>query len=447
MAKRRPNLLMLAVDSLRRDHCSMYGYPRLTTPHLDQLAQGGVLFENMFSPHIPTTPGYSGMLTGRDVFGTQMVGLDPQGRVLDPGHPTLGELLGAAGYVSSCVGFGGDFYRGFGKYVGFEAWLSWEDRPSRKAENLNAVALPLLEQMAGSGQPWCLFLRHMDPHAPYLPPAPFDTMFYSGDPADPSLPDTMGPVRDFKPFRDFHLSWMPPGIRDINHVIAQYDGELAYMDACIARIFNRIRQLGQWEDTLVLLTSDHGETLADHGVYFDHHGLYEPTLVVPLVLYWPARLPQGQRVKGTVLLQDIVPTLADLLGLKVPKGVRFDGQSLLPMIRGEVTEYRTELYLTECTWMRKRGWRTPEWKFFEALEPDFHGKPRVELYHLLADPEEQVNLAKQEPGVVKHLRARMLAHIKQRMEQSGNPDPIMTYHLGLEKHIGSIGTAKKLQQR
>lgn len=448
MAKRRPNLLMLAVDSLRRDHTSMYGYHRLTTPHMDKLAAAGVLFENMFSPHVPTTPGYSGMLTGQDVFSTQMVGLDPQGRTLDPGHPTLGEILRDHGYVSACVGFDGGFYRGFDKYEGFEAWFSWEDRPARKAENLNAKALPLLEDMAGSGQPWCLFLRHMEPHSPYLPPAPFDTMFYSGDPADPSLPDTMGPVRDFKPFRDFHLSWMPPGIRDINYVIAQYDGELAYMDACIARIFQRVKELGQWDDTLILLTSDHGETLADHGCYFDHHGTYDPTLVVPLMLHWPnGPLPKGVRLPGWALLEDIVPTLVDLMDLRKAKKVKFDGHNLMQMVRGEVGSFRDEIYTTECTWMRKRGWRTPQWKLIDALEPDFHGKPPVELYNLVADPEENVNLAKKEPKVVEHLRERMLKHIERRMKESGKPDPIMTYHIGTEKYIGGIGQAKKLQSR
>ena len=447
MARRRPNLLMLAVDSLRRDHTSMYGYHRLTTPHLDKLAREGVVFENMFSPYVPTTPGYSGMLTGWDVINTQMVGLDPQGRQLDADHPTLGEILRDHGYVSSCVGFGGGFYRGFDKYADYEAWLAWENRPARKAENLNEKALPMLEEMAGSGQPWCLFLRHMEPHSPYLPPAPFDKMFYPSDPCDPALPDTMGPVRDFKPFRDFHLSWMPPGIRDINYVIAQYDGEVAYMDACIARIFARIRELGQWDNTLVVFTSDHGETLADHGCYFDHHGTYEPTLMVPLMLHWPGHVPAGTRVPGIALLEDIVPTLVDLMGLEKARNVKFDGRNLMRMVRGDVHQYRSEFYISECTWMRKRGWRTPEWKLIDALEPDFHNKPPVELYNLILDPLEQKNLAKKEPGIVETLRSRMLAWLERRLKETGKPDPIMTYHIGVEKYIGSIATAKKLQNR
>jgi len=446
MPRRRPNLLMLAVDSLRRDHLSCYGYHRRTSPHLDQLAERGVLFENMFSAYVPTTPGYSSMLTGRDVMATGMVSLSPKGP-LDPDQPTLGELLRDHGYVSSCVGFGPGFWRGFDQYADYEAWLSWEDRPARKAENLNQKALPMLDEMAASGQPWCLFLRHMEPHSPYLAPPPFDTLFYSGDPCDPNLPDTMGPVRDFKPFRDFHLSWMPPGIRDIAYVVAQYDSEIAYMDACIARIFARIRELGQEQDTLVVFTSDHGETLADHGCYFDHHGTYEPTLMVPLVLCWPGKLPQGMRIKGQALLEDIVPTLVDLMGLEKAKKVPFDGNNLMRMVRGEVREYRSEFYISECTWMRKRGWRTAEWKLIEALEPDFHDKPPLELYNLVLDPLELKNLAKREKGMVDTLRGRITAWVERRVKETGKEDPIMGYQIGVDKYIGSIATAKKLQER
>jgi arylsulfatase A-like enzyme len=168
MPKRLPNILLFAIDSIRRDHMSCYGYPRLTTPHFDQLARKGTLIENAFSAYIPTTPAYSSILTGRDVFSTGMVALSPKGP-LDKKQPTLPEICKRAGYKSTCVGFDGGFYRGFDQYLNFEGWPAWEDRPARKAENLNAVAIPALERMAKSAKPWLLFLRHMDPHSPYLP--------------------------------------------------------------------------------------------------------------------------------------------------------------------------------------------------------------------------------------------------------------------------------------
>lgn len=446
MPKKLPNIVMFAIDSIRRDHMSCYGYPRLTTPHFDRIAAKGTLIENSFSPYIPTTPAYSSILTGRDVIGTQMPSLGPK-HPLDKKHPTLPEILRKAGYTTTCVGFDGGFYRGFNTYLNFEGWVSWEDRPARKAENLNKVALPALEKMHKSGKPFLLFLRHMDPHSPYLPPSPFDTMFYSKDPCDKKN-KSMKPVFDFKPFADFFKSWMIPGVTDKDWVIAQYDGELAYMDACCQRITTRIEELGIAEDTLIVITGDHGETLYDHDCFFDHHGLYEPTLVVPLIYYWPGKVPAGARSKAYTLHEDLIPTILELCGLqKFAKGVKFDGVSTVPYLTDLNASPRSEFYISECTWMRKQGWRTPIYKFWEAMEPDFHGKPPVELYNLIEDPTESVNLADKQPETVALLRNKMNAWIKKRGKQTGLKNAIEDYQIGVDKYIGSIATAKKLQAR
>jgi len=440
----KPNILFFGIDSLRADHLSCYGYCRLTSPYADRLASQGVLFENLYSAYIPTTPAYSSMLTGTDVMTHEMVSLGPKGP-LGKDIRTLPEILRDAGYLSACVGFDGDFYRGFDRYEGYEAWLSWEDRPARKAENLNEKALPLLEEMASSGQPFLLFLRHMDPHSPYLPPPPYDRLFYSKNECDPSN-QSMEPVFAFAPFADFFRSWMPPGITDIEYVIAQYDGELAYMDACIQRLLTRLEELGLADNTLVVYTSDHGETLNEHDCYFDHHGLYEPTLHVPLILRYPGRLAAGKRIQGYLQHQDLVPTILEFLGLHdALYETKLDGKSALPLISGERPTNYTEFYITECTWMRKRGWRTPQWKLIEALEPDFHHKPPLELYNLIDDPGENVNRADQEPELVKTLLKRMHDWVQKRVQETGKPDPILGYHIGLDRRIGSIATAKALQ--
>ncbi len=440
------NILLFAVDSLRADHMSCYGYDRLTTPYADRLAEEGVLFENCYSAYIPTTPAYTTIFTGMDVMTHEMVALSPKGPIAGE-IKLLPELLREAGYVSYRVGFGGEFFRGFDKMLGYnEGWLAWEDRPARKAENLNEVAIPALEELARCGQPWMLFMRHMDPHAPYLPPPPYDRMFYTRDPTEKGL--DMGPIRDFPNFADFHLSWMPPGIEDANHTIAQYDGALAYEDACIQVILQRLDDLGLRESTLVVFTADHGETLYDHGCYFDHHGLYEPTLTVPLILRFPDGAGAGLRVPGYVLHQDLTPSLLELIGQKkLAKRQKMDGKSWVPLLEGgRVTNY-SEFYLTECTWMRKRGWRTPEWKLIDALEPDFHGKPPVELYNLVEDPLENHNLAEKEPEIVRTLKDRMTRWVDRRLKETGKPDPILGYEMGLDKRIGSIAVAQKLQDR
>jgi arylsulfatase A-like enzyme len=456
--KRKPNIVFIGIDSLRADHMSCYGYNRLTSPHLDRFAQGGTLFENTFSAYIPTTSGYSAMLTGMDVFGTNVVALRHKGGIVD-GVKTFPEVLRENGYTTTCVGFRGNpASRGFDKYIDFAGWGGWNEGRSPKAENLNVVTIPELDRLVAGEQPFLLFLRHMDPHSPYLPPAQFERMFYHGNETDPEN-HSMDPVMAFKPFRDYFASWMPPGITDKDYIIAQYDGEIAYMDTCIQIIFNALEAHGILDETLVVINSDHGETLYDHDCYFDHHGLYEPTLHVPLIIRYPGKVPAGKRVKGFNLHQDLMPTLLELIG--IDSGIQFDGKSLLPMVAGEVPTHAPEFYITECTWMRKHGWRTPEWKLIVALEPDCHYKVPVELYNLLEDPLENNNLAEKEPEMVAALRGRMEAFIAKRTSETGRPNPILNqpgwhgaegidYFTSSEQayetlHIGDPAQAARLQ--
>lgn len=438
----KTNLVIFGIDSLRADHMSCYGYDKLTTPHMDKVASQGVLFENAYSPYIPTTPGYTTMLSGMDVMTHQMVSLRPKGPI-DPNIRLLPEVLHEKGYISACIGFDGEFYRGFDRYENYSAWMAWEEAPGHKAEALNEKALPLLESMADN--PFFLFMRHMDPHAPYLPPPPFPRMFYEGDFGDPSN-HSMEPVFAFKPFAEFYKSWMPPGVTDAEFIVALYDASLAYMDICIRHVLTRLEELDLMEKTLVIVTSDHGETLTEHECYFDHHGLYEPTIRVPLIYRFPSKLPGGKRVGGFVLQQDLAPTVLGLLGYgDIAKELKMDGRSVLPLIEGERLANYSEFYISECTWMRKRGWRTVEWKLVQALEPDFHNKPPIELYNLINDPEESQNLAEGEPEVVDVLRKRMASWVEKRISETGKPDPIMGYKLGLDLKINSIKVARDLQ--
>jgi arylsulfatase A-like enzyme len=460
---KRPNILLFAIDSILADHMSCYGYPRLTTPHLDRFAREGALFEKTYSAHIPTTPAYSSMLTGRDCFGTEVVALRHKGN-LTKKATTLPEICRRAGYNTTCVGFGWNpASRGFDKYIEYSAWGSWDQRPSTKAQNLNDVAQPELDRLAveaKNGKPFFAMLRHMDPHSPYLPPVPFDRMFYHGNETDPRN-QSMKPVWDFKPFRDYFATWMPPGCTDKDYIIAQYDGALAYMDACIARIFTQLQALGILDNTIVIINGDHGETLYDHECWFDHHGLYDVTLHVPLIIRYPSKIPAGKRINGYNQHKDLVPTICELAGIRTK--ATFDGRSLMPLVSGETPSYDSEFYITECTWMRKHGWRTPQWKLIVALEPDFHFKPKIELYNLVEDPHEDHNIASQNPEIVKALQHRMNQWIAKREKETGNKNPMLRQgdwhgHKGIGAfksskqaydtlHIGNVGAAQKLQAK
>lgn len=457
---KRPNILLIAIDSLRADRLSLYGYHHQTTPHIDRFAAGGTWFTNTYSAHVPTTSAYASMLTGRDCFGTEVVALRHRGG-LTKKVKTLAEVLRSAGYNSTCVGFTGNpSARGFDRYLDYTGWGSWAEGRSPKAQNLNAVAQPELERLARSSKPWFVMLRHMDPHAPYLPPAPFERMFYHGNELD-KKDTSMRPVMEFKPFCDFFTTWMPPGITDRHYVEAQYDGAVAYMDACIASIFTQLDQMGVLDETIVVLNGDHGETLYEHECWFDHHGLYDNVLHVPLILRYPKKVPAGLCIQGFNQHKDLMPTLLDLAGVR-PK-IKSDGRSLMKLIRGKQASFESEFYITECTWMRKHGWRTPQWKLIVALEPDFHFKPPVELYDLVADPQEDRNVALKHADIVELLQRRMERFIRRRERQTGITNPMLTQgdwhgHKGVGPftssqqaydtlHIGNPGAAAKLQAK
>lgn len=422
MTERRPNILLIAVDSLLSTHLSCYGYHRLTSPHIDKFADSATLFENTISAHIPTTSAYASMLTGRDCFGTEVVALRHKGGLTDKIR-TLAEILRDEGYASTCVGFPGNpSGRGFDSYLKYEGWGAYPDR-LHKAELLNDVALPEIERLSGAPEPWFVMLRHMDPHSPYLPPEPFDRLHYQGDELDPAN-RSMEPVFSFKPFADYFITWMPAGLTDKEYLIAQYDGAISYMDTCIQSIFEKLDQLGIADDTIVVLNGDHGETLYDHECWFDHHGLYDVTLQVPMIIRYPKALPAGRRITGFNQLKNLVPTLLELADVRTNDAL--DGESLMKLVTGEKASFESEIYITECTWMRKHGWRTPQWKLIVALEPDFHFKPPVELYDLIADPGELVNLAEKHPDIVSVLSARMDAYIASRETETGIVNPLLT---------------------
>ena len=456
MAK-KPNLLFFGIDSLRRDRMSLYGYERLTTPNIDKYLKDGVVFENCFSPSIPTTPGYSSMLTGLDCFGTDVVALRHQGDLAE-GVKTLPEVLRENGYHTTCIGFGNVASRGFDEYLDYPiSWGSWESGRSAKAGSLNSVAIPKLEELSKQDKPFFLFMRHMDPHSPYLPPEPFTDMFYQGDQFDKSN-TSLDKCYKFKPFRDYFCSWFPPYCTDAKYIEAQYDGAVAYMDSCIQAILEKLATLGIEEETIVVFTSDHGETLSDHECYYDHHGLYDCTLVVPFAIRYKGTL-NGQRFGEFCQLKDVMPTLLELMGIETD--IKFDGQSLMSLVNktGEFKE-EPDIYITEATWMRKHGIRTPEWKLIVALEPDFHYKPEIELYNLIKDPGENNNVADENPEVVEYLKKILEKHVAKREKETGRTAPIITnadkwngFGKPFESsdeaynsmHIGNPEDAKKLQ--
>jgi arylsulfatase A-like enzyme len=420
------NVILVSLDTTRADRLSCYGHFRRTSPHLDRIAEEGVLFTDHFSPHIPTYPGHTTMMTGKDPYAHQITRQSGTPEPA-PGVKMLAELLREQGYFTAAAdNLGRWFARGF-DLIETYSWDPHVKYGSRKGEAVLAAALKVIDAAARQDKPFFLFLHFWDPHTPYLPPAPFDRMFYAGDEKDPAN-TSMEPVWAFENFSSYFREWMP-GVTDIEFPKAQYDACIAYMDACFAHVLTRLDALGLSADTLLAVTADHGEELDEHGHWFDHHGLYDTNLHIPLILRCPELLPAGRRIGGLTSMLDLAPTVLDLLEFgDIARREGMIGKSLLPLIHSPAATARGTtdmLHITENTWMKKRGLRTHEWKLIVPLEtPDLHGNSAVELYHLTDDPGELCNVAAERPEVVSMLQCRLDDWIAQRLAATGLPDPL-----------------------
>ncbi len=456
------NIILFSLDTLRASSMSCYGNKHLTTPHLDALAANATLFESCISPHIPTHPAHTTMFTGKDVLTHHII--TQGGRVdLAENIKTLPELLSEAGYFTVAAdNLGRWFQRGFpdNQYRGY----SWESRyqNARKAEAVNQTAVELLELAQSQDKPWFAFLHYWDPHTPYLPPLPFERMFYSGDECDPNN-RSMDDVYACEPFTDYFRQWMckpdpddPDNIEkkrlwtDRRYVNSQYDASIAYMDASLAQLFQYLYDCDLMNETLLVITADHGEELDEHELWYDHHGLYQTNCHIPLILHCPNIIPKGQRLEGIVSLKDIAPTILDYASQNtLAEREKMEGTSLRSLVDNGSNDGSCDaIYLTECGWMKKRGWQTRKWKLIVETggTPAVYNKPDVELYDLEDDPDEIYNLAEEAEDVVLQLKNEMDEFLKRRLSETGLPDPTVEQEITMRK-IGDETKAVPLPEK
>jgi arylsulfatase A-like enzyme len=314
---RRPNVLLVSIDSLRADHLSCYGYARRTSPALDQLAQEGALFEQHVSSTSWTLPSHAAIFTGLFDSGHGCTDAD---KALEPRFDTLAERLKDHGYQTAGFFAGPFLHPGFGFAQGFDHYVDCTSqagiaaaaaKPGQNASNRAShtdVANPrtfdaFQSWFAGRDErPFFAFVHLWDVHYDFTPPAPYDRLFD---------PDYQGWVtgRDF--FFDDRIGPQMDS-RDLAHLIALYDGEIAWTDTFLARIRERLEQAGILDDTLIVVTSDHGTEFFEHGWKGHRTTLYDEVLHVPLVVRYPARVPAGVRVAAQSRSVDVAPTILDL---------------------------------------------------------------------------------------------------------------------------------------
>lgn len=417
---KQPNVVLIALDTQRANHLGCYGYHRPTSPNIDAVADQGVLFEQCIAPNIPTHPSFSTMYSGKEAITHDIVNIGGGVPIRD-GIKMLPEIMAEHGYATGAVdNLGRHFSRGYQTYRTYE-WDRTDPTVLAKAETVNAQALPLLDELIGGDQPFFCFLHYWDPHTPLLPPPGFRDLYYPGD-RDPYDVDnhSLDEAWSWEPFKWYFHDWMP-GITDAEYVINLFDGEITYMDQQLADVFAKLAPVR--EETLLIITADHGEVLNDQLGYFDHHGLYDAVVRIPLIMSMPGTLPTGRRVPGMVQNLDLAQTVLDLAG--IPQRERMEGLSLLPCLYGVRDRNYDEVFLSEATWQVKRGVRTDRWKLIRSIEPDRHGRPMKELFDLESDPAEQHNVADAQPEVVAELEQRLDDWLARRLAETGrDTDPV-----------------------
>jgi arylsulfatase len=409
-------LIFVSLDTVRADRLSCLGYPRPTTPNIDRIASEGALFTNVFASDIPTQPSHTALFTGRFGISTSIVSHFWPNSHLDITEPWLPSMLQAAGSPTGAVdhlfAMKDWFIRGYDDYK------SPAGRSRAPAAAVNDLAFPFIQQHVD--EDFFLFIHYWDAHIPYVPPPAFVERFAAdaAAPRDPLVEYRLRSRPSYPLFRRNLYDFLDD-IPNLDYVAALYDAEIAYLDHHIGELRALLERLGILDDTMLVFFGDHGENMTEHDAWFDHAGIYDSVVHVPLIMRHPASI-EPSRVDAMVQLVDVLPTVCETLDLPIPLGT--DGRSLHPLISGARGGERLA-YLSEATWQAKRGIRSDTWKYIKSYHPGIYERSGPELYDVVNDPDEQFNLAQFFPEVVGDLDDELQGWISRKLR--GRPDPLL----------------------
>lgn len=432
----RSNILLITVDTLRADHLSSYGYVRATSPVIDRLAAEGVRFDQAQVQWPKTTPSFASMFTATYNKDNQIV--RTAGQPVSCRFPMLAEMLQRQGYTTHAVvangAVGSDFYfdQGFETFI--ETWKlphGADGADPNRAEAVTQLVVGLLDKIRQSGKPYFLWVHYLDPHAPYEPPAPFRDRFQDDEHFDPAF---RIPLSD-KPKQQMWAigsERVLDGRDELAFYLARYDAEIAYTDVQIGSLLEEMRRRGMLGRTLTVFTADHGESLGDHGYYFDHGRFgFQTCLRVPLIVHYPGVL--GPRVdRDPTELIDLAPTVLEAAGVGLRDGAWMQGRTLTPRLRGASEPPQPQpregepaaagplphpgLAFSEAGWETRNKWqkvvRDGRFKLILAQtrpEQRWIGGEGVQftLYDLANDPGETKNVADRFPQDLERLKREL----------------------------------------
>jgi arylsulfatase A-like enzyme len=416
----RPSVLLLTVDTLRADHLGAYGYPRATSPVLDQMASESVRFDLAQSQWPKTGPSFASLLTATYPKDNGIV--REIGKPLPCGFRTLAEELRELGYQTGAVvangAVGSDFFydQGFEHFV--EAWKGAsseaEIEEATRAGPVTDLAIELLAQL-DADRPFFLWVHYLDPHFPYRPPEAWRDKFQADGRVATGATIEIDRKHHRRVTGGIGRSQVLDERSDLDFYIARYDAEIAYTDAEIGRLVDDLRRRQLYDRLLTIFTADHGESLGEHSFYFDHGLLpFQNSTRVPLFVRWPGVLDPRVDVDAVELLH-LAPTVLESAGRKLDEGAWRQGRSLVPRLLGE-SNGRDTLAFSEAGTNTRRLWMksVTDGTFKAVWAPTQRDQRRighpgesVVLFNLAVDPGELVNVAAQHPEVAARLSRRL----------------------------------------
>ena len=419
-----PNVILISLDTVRADHLSLYGYARDTTPNLRKFAQESTVFSNAISSSDMTLSSHASMFTGlypsqhgaHWAVGKEALALHREsGMRLPENSRTLAAILSDRGYRTiGIVANTGYLQHAFQIDQGFQYYSqpnavlflerreffylrtnlsslmgrfyprSMSDLESTRAADINREALQLLRQKKRDQRPLFLFLNYMDAHEPYFPPAPYDSRYPGKDP-------TFTSDQYYSLQIDANHQIRPYTARDRRRDESQYDGGIAYIDASLRDLFAKLKELGLYDDSVIIVTSDHGQSFGEKQLVGHGSSVYQEQVRVPLIIKYPAR-HQALVRNDLVSHVDLLPTILDLLGDKIPPSL--PGRSLRAPPAVPATVFSESF---PCEWMSfdPRFQRVERAAFSGPFKLILSTNGKREFYDLAADPHEDNNLYSQ----------------------------------------------------
>lgn len=408
-------ILFLDLDTLRPDHLGCYGYHRNTSPNIDSVADEGIKFTNYYTPNAPCLPsraalisGKFGILNGAINHGGSTADMDKQGSKRgfrsEIGTESLTCMLRNSGYRTISVSPFGERHSAFWFYSGFNEVYNTGKGGMESAEDVTPVVMNWLKGNAKDDN-WFLHINYWDPHGPYRAPDEFGNPF-KNDPIPDWLTEEImkqqekktGPhgvldihMYDDKPWPDYpKYPGRISGLEGARIMMDGYDCGIKYMDSHIGQIIDYLKENGVWDDTAVIITSDHGENMGELGIWGEHATADNITPKIPMIIKWPGML-RDVTDNGLHYNIDLAPTLASLIGQKPMPS--WEGRSYKSALEENSKCGRIELILEQCAHVCQRSVRFDDWLYIRTYHDGYHLFPSEMLFNVKEDPFEQKDVA------------------------------------------------------